>query len=206
MCENLISLTFKCLAVLLFSSSFVLLFVLFFIFHPSLLHFLVPFHPHSSVRPSFLTSPLHTLRLPHSVSLLTRNTKDTPAIYPAWWVQRTAIFISDIHLPCPLLLLLFSFSFPLSSFSSSVFPRPFPFNTLSFLHPPVVCPSSSLPSMCHVCFISLSSCPPGERERPSRPQQGHGGPADRRLQDLWSQRHTYPDQIRSVCVCVSVLV
>lgn len=53
---------------------------------------------------------------------------------------------------------------------------------------PVMFPSSPRPLL-----------QPGEREWPQRPKQGHGGTADRWLQDLRSQRHTYPDQLW-ICV------
>ena len=73
--------------------------------------------------------------------------------------------------------------------------------------------TSSVPhllSLLPVMFAHLfsPSHPPGERERPQRPKQGHGGSANRWLQDLRSQRHTYPDQCSRVCIraCVCMCV
>lgn len=150
MCENLISLTFKCLVI--FSSFFliILFYSILFSFSPLF------FPPHI---------PSSHLNLPHSLRLLTRNTKGTLVIYLAWWVQRTVILESifqHLHLPH---LSPWSSSFPalfhLPSSSYSlfllVFLRPFPFSILCFhpvLHllslPPVMFASSLCPLVLQV--------------------------------------------------------
>lgn len=129
MCENLISLTFKCLGILLFSS-----FCCFFYFvFPSFLTTLTiisSFFILVLFLPSYLLkSPLHALHLPHSVSLLTRNTEDALVIYLAWWVLRTVIFESIfqhlylLYLPCPQLSSLQSHSI-FGFHPSSILPLP----------------------------------------------------------------------------------
>jgi len=163
------------------------------------------------VLPSFL--PPHTL--PHCVSLLTRTTTDTLVIYLACWVQRTLTLESILHLHLPHSSP-FSSSFPAFSLSLSLQ------ILLQSSHSPFLSHKSFLLwclFFCHISFfllslsffiffIALSSCAPGERERPRRPQQGHGGSVDRWFQDLRNQRHTYPDQrsvCASVCVCVCLI-
>lgn len=106
---------------------------------------------------------------------------------------------------CPSnILCTFPFMLPLNQPFSPPPPHPVILSCLITTNS-ALCPSPSVQSFCPFCFIPLSSYILGEGERPRWPQQGHGCSADRWLQDLWRQWHTYP-ALNTVYVCGCVFV
>lgn len=138
MCENLISLTFKCLGIFNFLWFFCLFLFLSLSFLPSFLlsslslPFFLPF-------PSFcllislpfllsylLTSPPHTLHLPHCVCFPVNKIHRSFILHGGCRGQSSlnqffSIFISDIHLLCPLSFLNSLFLMPARLLSFSTF-------------------------------------------------------------------------------------
>lgn len=129
MCENLISLTFKCLGILFFSSvwSFFKVCLLSLLpsapLSPSLVPFLLSY---------LLKSPPHALHLPQTLKILRSFILHGGCRGQSSLNQFFSIFISHIHLPCPLpflnslVLIPTVIPFPLSFISPPLFPLIFP--------------------------------------------------------------------------------